>query len=270
MIPTRLVIVLCLLLLPGATAHAANIDVVGDLLKEATVQPGGKSEGRIGIVNRSDTAQQVKVYQTDYLYTSDGKSTYGAPGSAARSNASWITIAPKELVIPPKTQSEVYYTIQVPDNKDLSGSYWSVLMVEPVAADVLQPKVTGEGAVAIGMRTISRYAVEIITQIGETGKREIKFIGKRAVVVDGKSVLQLDVANTGEYWLRQTARVDLYDATGAYVGRFESHRGHILPGCSSRCSVDLSGVTAGKYKALVVVDNGDQYVWGAQYDLDIQ
>jgi hypothetical protein len=31
----------------------------------------------------------------------------------------------------------------------------------------------------------------------------------------------------------------------------------------------LSEVPSGAYKALVVFDNNDEYVWGAQYDLEL-
>lgn len=263
------VFMLCLLMLT-TTAYAANIDVLGDLLKEGTAQPGGKVEGQIAISNTSDVAQQIRIYQTDYSPTPDKKNTYADPGSTPRSNSSWITFSPKEMTIPPKSKAPVYYTVQVPDKTDLTGSYWSMLMVEPVAEEVLKPPAAGETKAQVGMRTKFRYAVEILTHIGDTGTREIKFANRQATVKDGKAVLLLDIQNTGERWLRPTLRAEIYDANGVSVGRFEGPRGQLLPSCLSRREIELGGIKAGKYKALVVVDNGDQYVWGAQYDLELQ
>lgn len=262
----RHLIALLLLLSTGA-AHSAGIDVLGDLLKPSVVQPGGKVEGTIVVANATNDPQQVRVYQTDYSGTVSEKS-YGDPGTVPRSNSSWISFSPKETTIPPKSQIQVYYTVQVPDKADLVGSYWSMLMVEPIAADLVTP--TGPGSNSqIGMRTKFRYAVEILTQIGDTGHRNVRFADRQALMKNGVPTLRLDIENTGECWLRPVVRVELYDTNGISRGHFEAPRGQILPGCQIRREIQMSGVKAGKYKALVVVDNGDQYVWGAQYDLDL-
>ena len=52
------------------------------------------------------------------------------------------------------------------------------------------------------------------------------------------------------------------------MGRFEAGRMGIYPGCSARFRIDLSGLPAGRYKAIVVADCGDENVFGAQYDLE--
>ena len=50
--------------------------------------------------------------------------------------------------------------------------------------------------------------------------------------------------------------------------RFETDRKRLYPGTSVRYSVDLTEVASGSYQALVVVDNGDEHVFGAQYGLE--
>jgi len=42
----------------------------------------------------------------------------------------------------------------------------------------------------------------------------------------------------------------------------------IYPGTSVRHKIDLSSLPGGKYMALVVADNGDEYIFGAQYTLE--
>jgi len=82
--------------------------------------------------------------------------------------------------------------------------------------------------------------------------------------------LQLDLENTGQRYLRLLVWAELYDEQGTSVGRFQAGRRGVYPGCSTRFHADLSQVPPGKYNALVVADNGDEYVFGARYDLEIE
>jgi len=110
----------------------------------------------------------------------------------------------------------------------------------------------------------------MLTHIGDTGTRKIKFLDKKLFSQDGKTILQMDIENIGERWLTPTLWVELYDNQGTELGRFESGKRRIYPSCSVRYKVDLTDVPEGKYKALVVADNGDEYVFGAKYDLGIE
>ena len=265
------IVVLGLLVSMAAqTALAAPVSVVGGLTREATLQPGAKTEGRIVLRNSTDQPQEVKVYQTDYLFWADGRNQYGEPGSTPRSNARWIVHTPQQLTVPPRATESVYYTIQVPAQEDLRGTYWSMLMVEPISAETLEPPKPEEGKVTIGIRSVMRYAIQIVTHIGDTGTRDLKFADKQLLVEEGKPTLRLDLENTGERWLRPLIWAELYDQQGLSLGRFEGGRFRIYPGCSVRYHIDLSEVPAGKYRALIVADNGDEYVFGAQYDLDLR
>jgi len=265
------VIIMGLLLgVVAQSAFAAGVSVVGGLTREVSLQPGSKTEGRIILRNGTDKPQQVKVYQTDYLFWADGRNEYGEPGTTPRSNARWITHTPQQLTIPPKSTESVYYTIQVPAQEDLKGTYWSMLMVEPLAGESLEPPKAEEGKVAIGVRSVMRYAIQMVTHIGDTGTRDLKFQDRQLVVDGGKRLLRLDLENTGERWLKPLVWMELYDEQGASMGRFEGGRFRIYQGCSARYLIDLSEVPAGRYKALIVADNGDEHVFGAQYELELR
>jgi hypothetical protein len=220
--------------------------------------------------NTGENPSEVKIYQTDHLFFADGKNLFGEPGSIARSNARWITVSPKRLTVPPKDTVSVYYTVQVPKNPDLKGSYWSMVMVEPIAEGSPESVKEEEGKVKVGLQTVIRYGIQIVTDIGSTGERNLRFQGKRLISEDGKKALELDIENTGERWISPLVWVELYSQEGKNIGRFESNRQRIYPGCSVGHKIDLSGVPGGKYKALVVADNKDDYVVGGQYDLQIE
>jgi hypothetical protein len=248
----------------------ADLLVVGGLTHERTASHGERFEGILYLKNKADRACKVKVYQTDYLYSADGTTAYGKPGDAPRSNANWISLSPSWLTVSPQGTASVYYTIKVPDSPDLKGTYWSIFMVEPIAEPDQGSPRAGKEKIVLGVHTVVRYGVQMVTHITDTGIRKLQFLEKSFVRENGRKVLQLDLENTGERMLAPNVWVELYDQRGRYIGRFESRQQRMFPACSVRHRIDLSEVPGGKYKALVIVDQGDEFVQGAQYDLTIQ
>ena len=58
------------------------------------------------------------------------RDSYEEPGTAGRSNASWIRLGQSIVEIPPGSRISVPYRIQVPDDAGLVGTYWSMVMAE--------------------------------------------------------------------------------------------------------------------------------------------
>jgi hypothetical protein len=248
----------------------AGVIVSGGLTHEKEALPGESYSDKIEIQNVEDTPQEVKIYQTDYFFYADGRIIYGDPGKLARSNAHWISYSPKRLTVPPHDTVAVHYTVQVPDDKSLKGTYWSIIMVETVPPESPESSTHNPEHVELGVHQLFRFGIQIITDIGDTGARNIKFQETKLLKQDGKQFLQLDIANTGERWLRATLWAELYDEQGNYTGRFEGGKLRIYPGTSVRFKVDLSSVPNNTYKSLIVIDCGGDYVFGANMTLVIK
>jgi hypothetical protein len=254
----------------GLPGYSSAITIPTGLTIEKKLSQGESAQGRIDIVNPDDEEVTVRIYQTDYMFYSDGRSEFAKPGSVARSNASYITYSPDRLVIPPRGSSEVSYRISIPNNPDLKGSYWSVIMVEPLAKGALEPPSPEKGKVKVGIQAVFRHAVQMVTHIGNTGKLAMEIADKRLEKAEGNTFLVLDVKNTGERWLVPALYLDLYDGSGRSLGRFEGGKLRIFPGCSVRYRVNLGGLKHGKYNALVMLDAGEEHVFGARYTLGVK
>lgn len=244
--------------------HAA-IQVTGGLTKEFEVAPGKSYEGSIEVKNPEEAPQEIKAYQTDYFFYADGRALYGDPGGLPRSNAAWISLSPRQVLIPAGETVNLHFSIQVPNDATMTGTYWSNIMVEPIPEG--SPESSGSKDIGVGVRQVLRYAVQVVTHIGSTGTRMLKFNQIRLASENGERLLSVDAENTGERWLRGNLWVDLYDSKGAYAGRFEGGRQRMYPGTSARFTVDLVGVKSASYKALIVVDCGDDDVFGANVSL---
>jgi hypothetical protein len=246
----------------------AGVSVVGTLARSKSVKPGETFEGMILLKNSDDKPAQVRVKQTDYGFLADGSNSYGEPGTTPRSNANWISVTPTQAIIPANQTISIQYKGKVPADANLKGTYWSMIMVEPASPPA--PVLPGQNKeIAVGLQTVLRFGVQIITELGDSGERKIKILDKQIVQVDGKRKLQLDIENTGERLMIPAIWVELYNDRGVSIGKFEAGRARIYPGCSVRSLMDVSDVPPGKYTAMVVVDNGDAHVMGAQYALEI-
>lgn len=253
-----------------ATLGYAGVAVVGELSREQNVKLGDKTEGIILVRNTGKETCEVKAYQTDYLFTCDGTNEYGKPGSNPRSNTPWITLNPVRVTVPPQETASIYYRILIPEDKNLHGTYWSLLMVESVVKPTPEEAAPGKKKISVGIQAIIRYGIQIVTNIEETGERKIKFLDKKLVEKEGRKFLQVDIENIGTRTLSPAVWLELYNSQGIYTGKFEGGKLRIYPTCSIRQEIELTDVPKGKYKGILVVDNGDEHVFGGQYDLEIK
>jgi hypothetical protein len=245
----------------------ASVVVKGSLTHERQAVIGSSYEDRIEIQNNGDKPEEVKIYQTDYLFYADGRYIYGDPGKIRRSNALWITFSPKLLTVPPKETLAVSYTVKVPADKGLIGTYWSIIMIEGIPEESPESSSASSKNVQLGIRELFRYALQVITNIGNTGTRSIKFLSTKLVKKDAQQYLEIDVENTGERGLRSQIRVELYDPDGNYSGKFGGKLFRIYPETSVRFRVDFDKVPANTYKALLVIDCGGADIFGANLNL---
>lgn len=245
----------------------ARIAVMGDLSHERVSAPGETYSGTIVVRNLEDFPEEVKIYQTDYLFNCEGKSFYDEPGNFSRSNAGWITFSPKRLLIPPKEEMSIQFVVQVPASDSLFGTYWSVLMVEPVPRSSLESALPER---TLGVQTVVRYAIQVATHIGDTGTKKMRFMQSQLLRDREKRIFQVDIENTGDRMLRPSMMLQIFDMEGKEYGPFESEPLRVNPGTSVRHRFDVTSLPKGKYKALVVADCGEEDLFGIHYALEIQ
>ncbi|MBN1781903.1 hypothetical protein JW948_12300 [bacterium] len=241
----------------------ADVTILGDLIHKQTLVPGDSVAGTITVLNDAETPAIIRITQSDYIYQSDGSSYFETPSSIARSNARWIEFSPKQLTVPPREKSDIYYQIQVPAQDSLYGSYWSVLLIEPIQ----QPSPDEEDQFRV--ITIFRYAVQIISSIQGTGEIQLQFMNAGIEPLDGKRQLGIELGNIGDIVIRPEVWIEVYSETGDFLGKFTAQPAHLLPSCSRRLLIDISTLPSGIHKAIVIADCGDDNVFGMNIKLDI-
>jgi len=240
----------------------ASIEVLGSLKHVENGKPGDIIKGEIKIQNNDNTDQEVKVYQTDLLYNLQDNTFYDEPGSHKRSNAHWIQFSPKSVILKGKEVRTIQYEITIPKNDSLKGTYWSVLMVEGVVP--IDPTQKGD----LSIRTVTRYAIQVVSEITDKGKGSLKFMEPTLIKEDKKLFLAIDLVNNGDHYIAPDVSIELFDDKGVSVRVINASKKGLYPTTSTRFRFDLEGVPGGKtYQAMIVAAGLDNDVFGLEYTL---
>lgn len=241
----------------------ASVEVIGSLKNIQNAKPGEVLKGEIKIQNNDVTDQEVRIYQTDLLYNYQEKTFYDEPGGNNRSNANWIQFSPKSVILKGKETRNIEYEITVPQVDSLKGTYWSVLMIEGVTP--IDPNQKGE----LNIRTVTRYAVQIITEMENRGNGVLKFLEPTLIRREDKKLfLAVDLINNGDHYISPEVSIELYDETGTSVKTIAAPKKGIYPNTSARFMLDLEGLPSKKtYKAMIVAAGLDNDVFGLEYTL---
>ena len=240
----------------------ASVEVLGSLKHIHNGKPGDVIKGEIKIQNNDNIDQEVKVYQTDLLYNLQDNTFYDEPGSHKRSNAHWIQYSPKSVILKAKEVRIIQYEITLPQIDTLKGTYWSVLMVEGVVP--IDPNQKGD----LSIRTVTRYAIQVVTEIADKGKGSLKFMEPILIKEGEKLFLAIDLINNGDHYISPDVSIELFDEKGKSVKVINALKKGLYPTTSTRFRFDLEGIPGGKtYQAMIVAAGLENDVFGLEYTL---
>lgn len=245
----------------------AGIVVINGLTHSYQVDKGQVYKGTIEIENTSTKPQNVKLYLQDLSYQSDGSIFYTEPLTNQRTNSSWIKLNTNLITLKGKEKTEVLYEIIVPNSVSDPGTYWSVIIVEPV--DDIKPSDNKPG---VNITSVVRYAIQIITDYDtEKAKPELKFEGVKIEKDEERRILKIAIANIGNLYSRPTATVEIYDRkNGQKMGAFSSQTMGLLPNTSKTFYIDISKILPNKYNAVLFATDEDENAFALNVELEVK
>lgn len=243
----------------------AGIIVTNGLTHVHKIEEGKVYQGTIVIENTSGQAQDVKLYQKDYSYNANGNSFYEDHGTNERSNLKWTHLKSDLVRIEGHAKTALSYEIRVPEGI-LPGSFWSVIFVEPVdEINTNQP-----AAAALQIKTVMRYAIQIITTTTKPAQAALFFDKIEVANQENKNILNIDIKNTGDLFARVDTSVEIFNQqTGESLGKYTSSKEGLLPSNSKKFSIDISNVPAGVYSASLLASSDTDDVFGIQIELHV-
>lgn len=254
---------LILLLLLSPYAHS-NIVILNGLTHENTGSPGEAYRGFIEIQNTGSEKKDVKVYLRDYWFSYKGESKHDPAGTLERSNAEWVSYNPQLLTLEPNEKASINFEVQTPNDPNLHGTYWSVLMVEGITPPDTTPSERG-----VKINTAIRYAVQVITNIGNTGKSDLQFVGLQMEESQNGNVIHVAIENTGDRILKPELSLEIFDGNGNSLGIFKADRRKTFPGTSITSTLYLEGLNKGKYNGVLIADCDEDHIFGTNFTIEL-
>lgn len=113
-----------------------------------------------------------------------------------------------------------------------------------------------------------RYAIQIVTNIGQTGTGQLEFQQPGVVTEGEKRFFDFILLNTGERFISPDVSMELFDAeTGESVKVIKAPKNGIYPTTSTKWRFPLEGLPAKTYKAVIVADGAGEDVFGLEYTI---
>ena len=236
--------------------------VSSDLIYIGQFNPGDTTRVKITMTNNGNEPELVDLKLNDYACNCEGTHFFDPVGTQPRSNSGWISHTPR-LTLGPGEAVDYYYSINIPSDQNLEGSYWSVLLIEP--NNILQTVTSSEG---MQIQVKVRYAYHIVTNLGK-GTPTLKILQKTFQITDGQQNLAIDVLNTGNLFLNPKLSLKLFNLQGGLEHTLTQDNERLYPNCTQRFHVNTQDVKGKKYKAFLLFDNGDGNLFGDTFDLEL-
>jgi len=247
----------------------ANIVINNGLTHSFDSKPGSTIKGNIEVQNIGESERRIIIYKEDLLRACDGKELKVDSLSHDRSSISWMTLGEFEKVLEPNEKFIIPYEMVVPENPELNGSYWNMILVE--MAEAIDKTKDHRG---ISVSTKMRYGIQVITDIKSSGEEESKVSGEEIQFTDFKlikedsiNVVQVQLMNKSIFRVNVNLLLSLFSEDGEEVKSIELNPKKIYPNSCSNFDLYMEGVEPGLYSAQIIADYG---VDGFGIDLEIE
>jgi hypothetical protein len=238
--------------------------ILDELCRTYYAGHGGEVEDCLALMNTEEKPIRVKVYSKDFTFNLKENLLFPEPGLLKRSNAPWIKVNYFHLEIPPFSVCPFKFSLSVPNDSSLKGSYWSVLMFESTETPRLLSSPDGTE-----VQAIKRYAVQLLTHVGQEARYDFRILDKRVERFINQKKLAIDLENTGELSIKLIPAVEVFDENGALLYSFLGEKKLLHPSCSSKFEIDISPVPKGLYKMRLFLKDGEKNLFSTDYHLEI-
>lgn len=195
-----------------------------------TVEPGEKTEGRLGLINDTSTAMSFDVFIYDMIVTDNQGTPELLPGGTIGSNkysaSSWIAIDNPVLTVEANSKADLNYYAQVPANAGPGGHY---------AAIVYKPRQLNNANIS-GAAVTQQVATLVYFDVAGPIKEQatVKSFNAAGFSEYGPVNLRAEVTNDGDTHIRAIGKMTVKDMFGKTIATSDIPEGNIFPGGISR------------------------------------
>jgi hypothetical protein len=234
---------------------------------QVSAAPGAQLTQTIVIDNPSQvTALLVQGSLSDVLLGATGDAVFLEPGSHERSLTKWLSATPLRFTLTPNQNSEVRYTIRVPQNAK-PGTYWGLIMFDSDPANA-----QGQSQQGIGVRVRARVAHVVYVDVGTVTKSgRITGMRYQPQVGNAPNQIRISFQNTGNGLVRMVGKVEVRNLSGQVVAIAEVPESPSFPNATHEIAAVLQkSLPPGRYVLLASLDIGENKLVGGQANIEVK
>jgi hypothetical protein len=247
-----------------------QILVKSKLTQRYQLNPGSISEGKIIVKNNSKQKTLVRLYKRDYSFDYNGNNYYSKPGSNKRTNSEWIYLSKNEIKLLPLEEKIIKYMIKIPESKNYSGTYWSMIMVEQNS--IISDSNSNNHKQNIGFKQNIRYGVQIITNFSTNEKINLVYKDAEVKKVSSNTYkFKLAVLNNNIYLLDCSSKLILINRnTGNIKSEYVSKKRKLYPNTSIKIEKGFNLKENIPYKIVAITGNEKYGYHGKEYTVEVE
>ena len=220
------------------------------------IQENQEINGEIILQNTTDKPQRIKFNLREAIYACSEDRVFSKTNAHAQSATSWFNSPNMEKELGANEKYTYRYTIDIPADENIKGSFWTVLMVSienPIKEDIINKN--------IGIGTKIRYGVGLLTHVNELDDVNLNFqnINLNEGTSTKEKSLDVTIKNDGSFIERVALTLEVYDSHGNKVTELKTKSNLIFPNVCFNYTVDLSSLPPGKYECLLLADSREEF-----------
>ena len=228
--------------------------------QEFDICPGDKFDGSIPVKNTSTDPVSVQIFLGDWVRV-PGQGDYAltkVPGKEPRSLIPWMTFGPDSMTLQPGETQDITYEVNVPNDWNLDGSYWDMIIVEGVPTQAPSASPVAAGNTGIGINTKFRLAVHVFATIKDTQVLDAAFAAIKIEAAEGGFKATGSFQNKGNTWIKPKVWLEMHDAAGNVVYTQDHMVQTVLPESDRDFVFQITNppVQSGDYLVVILADYG--------------
>lgn len=208
---------------------------------ELTIPRGATVTEVVSLIASNGTAEDLTVSKGDWTQDTNGKVSFLPPGSGTYSSAPWVTLSGDSVSVPADGEASYRFTVSVPDNSKLNGTYRAVVFFET------RPSAPAASGSTLRMR--QRLGLILYVTVAGTQKNGSKLSD---MYVDGSTIHAI-VSNVGNTLMRYTGSIEVRNVSGDTVDRVRLPGGPILRDGERDIAVNMPDLPKGYYVLLLLL-----------------
>lgn len=233
----------------------SSVVVVNGLTHVHNGVNGETITGEIILMNTSIKDQRVTFNLSEAIFSCDSPRVFSNLQSHDQSSSAWYDGNLMDKVLAPKEKYIYKYSIHIPNDETLEGTFWTSLMIE-VETPIKEERLTNK----IDLDTKVRYAVGLVTNVNEQEQIKVDFNGVELCRTETTKSLKVKISNQSTFLSGVKLSLEIFNKKGVMILELKSGRNMVFPNSCREFNFNLAPLEAGEYEGVLIANAKEEYL----------